>query len=60
MTLIDTTIAAILTGVTPRTIRRWVHAGRLTNHGDPRHIRIDLHQLPEHHPCTSTPMSANV
>lgn len=47
MTLIDTNLAAILAGVTPRTIRRWVHAGRLTNHGTPKHIRINPHQLPE-------------
>lgn len=45
MTLLDTTTAALAAGVTARTIRRWITTGRLTNHGTPRHIRIDYQQL---------------
>ena len=45
MTLIDTATAAIAAGVTPRTIRRWIHNGRLTNHGTNRHIRININEL---------------
>ncbi len=38
--LLDTTAAALALGVTTRTIRRWVHAGQLTNHGTPTRIRV--------------------
>lgn len=54
MTLVDTTVAALAAGVTPRTIRRWIHTGRLTNHGTPRHIRINLDQLDDAQLCTSS------
>lgn len=30
MTLVDTATAAVARGVTPATIRRWVHLGKLT------------------------------
>ena len=31
--------------VTERTLRRWVNTGRLTNHGNTRHILIDTNEL---------------
>lgn len=45
MRLVDTEVAACAVGVTPRTIRRWVQRDRLTNHGDWRHILVDLDAL---------------
>lgn len=43
--LIDTAAAAIVAATTTRTIERWVHDGRLTNHGTPRRYRISLDEL---------------
>lgn len=60
MTLVDTATAAVAAGVTDRTIRRWVHAGRIANHGNQRHIRIDLNQLDQPAACTSKSMSASL
>ncbi len=51
MTL-DTATAALALGVTPRTVRRWVHAGQLANHGTPTHIRVSVADL--------APMSASM
>lgn len=45
MTLIDTETAARAIDRTPRTIRRWVKAGRLANHGKGNAIRVDLYEL---------------
>lgn len=42
MTLVDTATAAVAAGVTERTIRRWVAAGHLTNHGTSRRVAVDL------------------
>ena len=45
MTLIDTATAAVGANVKDRTIRRWVAADRLKNHGTQRRILIDLEEL---------------
>lgn len=47
MTLIDSEVAACAAGVSARTIRRWIAAGLLTNHGDVRRIQVDLDTLGE-------------
>ena len=39
---VDVQAAAASLGVTDRTVRRWVESGRLANHGDERHIKVDL------------------
>jgi len=44
MILIDPALAAVILRRTPRTIRRLVTSGQLTNHGTPRRILIDLEQ----------------
>lgn len=46
--LLDTRTAALALGVTPRTIRRYVRDGQLTNHGHGRRILLDLAELQEH------------
>ena len=47
MTLLDTATAALALGVTERTVRRWVIAGKLANHGTARAIRIALEDVLE-------------
>ena len=42
---VDVQVAALTLGVTDRTIRRWVEAGRLANHGDARRILVDMAEL---------------
>ena len=42
---VDVQVAAASLGVTDRTIRRWVEAGRLTNHGDARRILVDMAEV---------------
>ena len=42
VTLLDTATAAAALGVTERTVRRWVVAGKIANHGTARAIRIAL------------------
>ena len=44
MILVDSATAALALGVSERTIRRWVQAGRLTNHGDTRRLVVDIDQ----------------
>lgn len=43
--LLDSASAAILLGVTDRTVRNWISAGRLANHGEDRRILVDLAEL---------------
>ena len=45
MTLIDTSLAAYVLRVTTRRVRQFVAQGDLTNHGDARHIRLDLDEV---------------
>ena len=45
MTLLDTATAAAALGVTERTIRRWVVAGKLTNQGTAGSIRIRIEEV---------------
>lgn len=45
MRLVDTRIAALAAGITDRAIRYRIAKGTLTNHGTPRHIRVDLDEL---------------
>ncbi len=45
MTLIDTAMAAVVLGVTARRVQQFVAQGDLTNHGDARHIRLDLDEV---------------
>ena len=45
MRLIDTAAAAVMLQCSERRIRRLVTRGALTNHGDPRAIRVDLDEL---------------
>lgn len=45
MTLIDTAMAAVVLGVTVRHVQRFVAQGDLTNHGNGRHIRLDLAEV---------------
>ena len=45
MRLIDTAAAAVMLRCSERRIRRLVERGALTNHGDPRAIRVDLDVL---------------
>lgn len=40
--LLDSATAATLLGVTDRTVRNWISAGRLKNRGDERRILVDL------------------
>ncbi|HEU4544483.1 MAG TPA: helix-turn-helix domain-containing protein [Jiangellaceae bacterium] len=42
---VDVQVAAASLGVTDRTVRRWVEAGRLANHGDERRILVDMAEL---------------
>lgn len=42
---IDTEAAAVMLGVHPRTVRKMVAAGTLTNHGTTRRIRLDVDQV---------------
>lgn len=43
--LIDTATAAVELGTSPRTVRRLVADGLLTNYGDARHIRVRLGEV---------------
>lgn len=45
MRLVDTLTAALALGITDRAIRYRIAAGKLTNHGTPRRIRVDLDEL---------------
>ena len=45
ITLVDTETAALAAQVTPRTIRRWVADGALTNHGTARRVMVDLDEV---------------
>lgn len=45
MTLIDTAMAAHVLRVTARRVRQFVAQGDLTNHGNARHIRLDLDEV---------------
>lgn len=42
MTLIDSATAAVALGVSERTIRRLITAGKLINHGTPKRILVSL------------------
>lgn len=42
---VDSEAAASLLGVTSRTVRNWVTAGRLANHGDDRRVMVELAEL---------------
>jgi hypothetical protein len=42
---VDVQVAAQSMGVVDRTIRRWVETGRLTNHGTPTRIMVDLGEV---------------
>ena len=42
---VDVQVAAASLGVTDRTIRRWVEAGRLANHGGERRILVDMAEV---------------
>ena len=42
---VSTEVAAAALGLTAQTIRNWVQAGRLANHGDERHIQVDLAEI---------------
>lgn len=44
-TLVDTATAAVATGRSERTIRRWVTLGRIPNHGTPRKMLVLLDDL---------------
>lgn len=48
VTLIDTEVAALILNVTPRRVRQLITEGKLTNHGEPRRIRLDLDQVTRH------------
>jgi len=43
--ILDPATAAIATGVPARTIRRWVLLGRVIDHGDGLHIRVDVDEI---------------
>lgn len=45
--LVDVAQAVEWTGRSAGTLRRWVHEGRVTRYGTPRHMLLDLRQLPE-------------
>jgi fatty acid-binding protein DegV len=42
---VDTLAASMAAGVTDRTVRRWVKAGKLANVGTARRVRVDLDAL---------------
>lgn len=42
---VDSEAAAALLGVTSRTVRNWITAGRLENHGDERRVMVELAEL---------------
>lgn len=42
---VSSSAAAVALGVSDRTIRRWVVEGRLTNHGTPKRVMLDLAEL---------------
>jgi hypothetical protein len=44
-TLINTSLAAVILGVTPRRIQQLVQAEELTNRGTPRHIRLSVDEV---------------
>lgn len=46
--LVHTTVAAQWLQVSVHTVRRLVHNGTLTNHGDDRHYRLDMIEVDEH------------
>jgi hypothetical protein len=45
VTTVDTATAAVATGRSERTIRRWVAAGVIPNRGTPRKVRVLLADL---------------
>jgi hypothetical protein len=47
MNLIDTELAAIILGVDPRQVRRFVEQGKLLNLGDARAMRFEVMEVHE-------------
>lgn len=47
MQLVDTTAAALGTGITPALMRHWIRRGKLTRHGHDYHGRaiVDLNEV---------------
>ena len=45
----DTRAAALATGISPATLRQWLHRGKLTRHGTDRDGRtlVDLEEIPQ-------------
>lgn len=43
--ILDPTTAALATGVPARTIRRWALLGRIVDHGNGLHIRVDVDEV---------------
>lgn len=45
--ILDPATASLATGVPTRTIQRWVLTGRICDHGDGLHIRVDPDEVIE-------------